>query len=155
MSRTKDLASRLREVVLNGRWIANTNYRDQLMQINLQQATKKIGALNSIAALTFHINYYLEGLIKVMEEGKLEMSDQFSFDLAPLLTESDWEKLRNSLFMNAEKFAALIELMSEAQLDSPFVDAKYGTWLRNLEGVIEHSYYHLGQVSLIRKLSGS
>lgn len=155
MSRTKDLASRLREVVLNGRWIANNNYRDQLMQINLQQATKKIGALNSIAALTFHINYYLEGLIKVMEEGKLEMSDQFSFDLAPLLTESDWEKLRNSLFMNAEKFAALIEQMSEAQLDSPFVDAKYGTWLRNLEGVIEHSYYHLGQVSLIRKLSGS
>jgi hypothetical protein len=42
--------------------------------------------------------------------------------------------------------------MDDARLDQSFVDEKYGTWLRNIEGVIEHCYYHLGQVSLIRKM---
>lgn len=27
-----------------------------------------------------------------------------------------------------------------------------GSYLRNIEGVIEHSYYHLGQISLIKKM---
>jgi hypothetical protein len=34
MDRPKYLADRLREVLLNGRWIANTNYRDQLSQLS-------------------------------------------------------------------------------------------------------------------------
>jgi len=42
--------------------------------------------------------------------------------------------------------------MEDATLDSVFVDEKYGTYLRNIEGVIEHCYYHLGQISLIKKL---
>jgi hypothetical protein len=42
--------------------------------------------------------------------------------------------------------------MEDALLDQPFVDEKYGSYLRNIEGVIEHSYYHLGQISLIRKM---
>lgn len=43
-----------------------------------------------------------------------------------------------------------IALTDEAIL-SPFVMEKYGTYLRNLEGVIEHSYYHLGQIAIIKK----
>ena len=42
--------------------------------------------------------------------------------------------------------------MPDTKLEEPFVDEKYGTYLRNIEAVIEHSYYHLGQISLIRKL---
>lgn len=42
--------------------------------------------------------------------------------------------------------------MEDRIFDQPFIDEKYGTVLRNIEGVIEHSYYHLGQISLIRKM---
>ena len=49
-------------------------------------------------------------------------------------------------------FANQVEQMEESMLDQPFADEKYGSYLRNIEGVIEHSYYHLGQVSLIRKM---
>lgn len=42
--------------------------------------------------------------------------------------------------------------MDSAKLDEPFVDEKYGSYLRNIEGVIEHSYYHLGQVVLVKKM---
>jgi len=42
--------------------------------------------------------------------------------------------------------------MSNEKLDEAFVDVKYGSYQRNIEGVIEHSYYHLGQISLVRKM---
>lgn len=31
--------------------------------------------------LTFHIDYYLKGLIQVMDGGELEIRDKYSFDL--------------------------------------------------------------------------
>lgn len=49
------IANRLREVLLDGHWIANTNFKEQILSLNWEQATQKIGNLNTIAALTFHI----------------------------------------------------------------------------------------------------
>ncbi len=150
--RSKLLADRLREVVFNGKWVANTNYRDQLVNTSLQQANQKAGKLNTIAALVYHIDYYFNGLNRVFESGRLEISDQFSFDHAPVADEEGWNSRKDAFFANAESFAAHVEQMTDEELDSPFVNPKYGTWLRNIEGVIEHCYYHLGQISLIRKL---
>jgi len=152
MTRNITIANRLREVFLNGHWIANTNFKEQLQSLNWQQATQKVDNLNSIAALTFHINYYLAGLLNAFETGKLEISDKYSFDLPPITSESDWDKLINTFLHNAENFAGKVEQMEEYIFDEPFVDEKYGTFSRNIEGVIEHSYYHLGQISLIRKM---
>lgn len=152
MARNLTIASRLREVFLNGHWIANTNYQEQILNVNWQQATQKVGHLNTIAALTYHINYYLEGLLNAFETGKLEISDKFSFDLPPINAESDWNKMVTDFLSNSEKFADSVEQMDDSIFDQPFIDEKYGTFLRNIEGVIEHSYYHLGQISLIRKM---
>jgi len=58
-----------------------------------------------------------------------------------------------SKFWNdSEEFANLIEQMPDEKLDQFFVDQKYGTYKRNIEAMIEHSYYHLGQIVLIRKM---
>jgi hypothetical protein len=152
MARNTTIAGRIREVLLDGRWIANTNFKDQLQQVDQQQATTKIGSLNTIAALTYHINYYLDGLLRAFHTGILDISDKYSFDMPPVNTEADWLQLRDTLFANAEKFADYVAQMPDAQFDAPFIDEKYGDYLRNIEAVIEHSYYHLGQVSLIRKM---
>lgn len=152
MRRNLSIAMRLREVLLNGHWIANTNYKEQILNINWQQAIQKVDGLNTIAALTYHINYYLAGLLNAFEKGKLEINDKYSFDLPPVNSETDWNKLVTDFLNNAEKFANLIERMDDSIFDQPFVEEKYGSYLRNIEGVIEHSYYHLGQISLIRKM---
>jgi hypothetical protein len=152
MTRNVTIASRLREVLLNGHWIANTNYKEQLLNINWQQATQKVYNLNTIAALTYHINYYLIGLLNAFEKGNLEISDKFSFDLPPINSEAEWNKMVIDFLNNSEKFADQVEQMEDSIFDQPFIDEKYGTFLRNIEGVIEHSYYHLGQISLIRKI---
>ncbi|WP_316845066.1 hypothetical protein [Pedobacter psychrodurus] len=67
MKRSEFIANRLREVLLNGYWIANTNYKDQLLSLTWEQAIYKIADLNTIGALTYHINYYLSGILNVFK----------------------------------------------------------------------------------------
>ncbi|MGY3795578.1 DinB family protein [uncultured Aquimarina sp.] len=150
--RTKQIANRFREVVLNGRWIANTNYKDQLSKISWEQANKKVSDLNTIGLLTFHINYYIEGVLNVLKGGDLEIRDKYSFDAPSITSEEDWQALQQRLYNNSESFADLIEQMSDVQLDEVFVDEKYGTYQRNIDAMIEHAYYHLGQITLINKM---
>src|SRR5690606_34862018 len=104
MERNKELANRLHEVLLNGRWIANTNYKLHIENITWKQATQKIGTLNTIVALTFHINYYLAGILNVFKGGDLLIQDQYSFDMQPIESESDWKKLMDEFLVNSEAF---------------------------------------------------
>ena len=152
MTRSLFIANRLKEVLLNGHWIANTNYKEQLLSINREEATQKIGSLNTIAAITFHINYYLSGLLNVFNGGTLDISDKYSFDCPPIPSETEWKSLINEFLIHSEKFADAVAQMQDEKFDAIFVDEKYGTYLRNIEGVIEHSYYHLGQISLLKKM---
>ena len=155
MSQSNDLANRFREVTLNGTWIANTNLKALIHDINLKDATKKNDQLNTIAQLTFHLGYYISGVLQVLEGGTLDIKDQYSFDMPALVTENDWKKLRYKVLSDAEQFARRVSALSEHQLKQIFVDKKYGSYKRNIEGVIEHCYYHLGQISLIKKMNES
>ncbi|CAM3850683.1 DUF1572 domain-containing protein [Flavobacterium branchiophilum] len=146
------LSDRLRAVYLDGYWIANTNFKTQLELTNWQQATQKLDNLNTIAALIFHINYYLEGLLNAFDSGKIEISDAFSFDCPPIQSDADWNNMIRIFLDHAEKFSVLVENLDESVFEQPFFDDQYGSMIRNIEGVIEHSYYHLGQIVLINKL---
>ncbi|MBL7897872.1 MAG: DinB family protein [Crocinitomicaceae bacterium] len=149
------LSTRISEVFLNGKWIANTNYKEQLESVSLEQALKTVGQLNSIAALTYHVNYYVSGVLNVLKGGKLEISDKFSFDMPALDSDAQWKKLKDDFQRNAQDLALHIEQMDDTKLNEIFVDERYGTYCRNIEALIEHGYYHLGQISLIRKLIGT
>ncbi|WP_288444215.1 DUF1572 domain-containing protein [uncultured Chryseobacterium sp.] len=152
MSSVSQLAKRFREVLLDGFWIANTNFKDQLSEVSWEQAVTKVDALNTIAMLTFHIDYYIAGIVNVFEGGDLEIKDKFSFDIPSIESQQQWEALLSKLWTDSERFAALLEQMPDSQLDEVFVDEKYGTYRRNIDGMIEHCYYHLGQITLIKKL---
>jgi uncharacterized damage-inducible protein DinB len=147
-----NLANRLREVLLDGKWIANTNLKEQITSVSWQQAIQKVENLNTIALLTFHINYYLKGVLNVFEGGNLEIKDKYSFDMPEITSESDWNNLVNELLNNAENFINHVEKMDDNLLNQPFVKEEYGSYSRNIEAQIEHSYYHLGQISLLKKL---
>ncbi len=152
MKKSEVLANRLREVLLNGHWIANTNYKQQIESVTWLQANQTIGSLNTIAVLIYHINYYLAGILNVFNGGKLEIRDAYSFDMPAITSEQDWIKLISEFLSNSEKFILKVEQMNKQTLNAVFVEEKYGTYQRNIEGVIEHSYYHLGQISLIKKI---
>jgi len=150
--RSKALAQRFEEVMLNGKWIAFTNVKEQLEKTSLKEATTEVGDLNTIAALAFHLNYYIEGMVSVLKGGPLVMSDKDSFNIPELKTESEWNDLKTNLSNNSEVLRDLISGLSEDQLNATFFDEKYGDYHRNMVGMTEHGYYHLGQIVIIRKM---
>lgn len=152
MNNTTTLANRLIEVLTEGKWITGTNYKEQIENLNWKEAIKSIDDLNSIAKLIFHIHYYIQGVNKVLEGGLLEIKDKYSFDAPPIESEKDWMDLKDKFCLDAEKLIQLVEEMPEHKLTENFADEKYGNYHRNIDIMIEHSYYHLGQVLLIKKL---
>ncbi|TDO94995.1 DUF1572 domain-containing protein [Flavobacterium sp. 245] len=151
MKNTIEIANRFREVILNGTWIANTNFKDQLENLDWKIAVSPIQNLNTIAALAQHIHYYINGINQVFRGGTLDIKDQFSFEFPPIHSQEQWDIFLTKFWNDSEEFASLVEKMTDEKIDDVFVDAKYGTYKRNIEAMIEHSYYHLGQIVLIKK----
>lgn len=151
MNTQTKLANRFREVILSGTWIANTNFKDQLQNLDWKIATAKFRDLNTIAVLAQHVHYYINGIKEVLLGGELEISDKFSFDFPPIESQQQWETFLTRFLKDSEIFANLLEKLSEEKLNTHFVAEKYGTYLRNIDGMIEHSYYHLGQIVLLKK----
>ena len=152
METTHQIAKRFREVILDGTWIANTNYNDQLAQMDWKTATSEVNSLNTIAVLAQHIHYYIDGMNAVFKGGTLDIKDKFSFDFPAIQSQEEWESFLSKFWKDSETFAALIEQMPDEKLKEFFSEEKYGTYYRNINAMIEHSYYHLGQIVLIRKM---
>lgn len=146
------LANRLKEVLSDGKWVTGTNFKEQILDLDWKIATKKVHNLNSIADLTFHISYYLAGVSKVLQGGSLDIKDKYSFDYPTITSEQDWKKLVNKFSSDSSLFVDLVEKMTSDKLFEPFTNEKYGTYYRNIDVMIEHTYYHLGQILLIKKI---
>lgn len=150
MISTTHIAKHFRDVHFGGNW-TSVNLKDALAGVTWQQATTQVQGFNTITALVFHINY-VSAVLKVLQGGPLDAHDKYSFDLPPILSAEDWEKLLDKTWADAENFAAAIEQLPESKLWEDFMDKKYGNYYRNLHGIIEHTHYHLGQIVLIKKM---
>jgi len=151
MNLTAQIAKHFREVHFGGNW-TSSNLKDHLADVTWQQATTQVYSINPIATLVYHINYYVSAILKVLRGEPLDAHDKYSFDLPPILSQEDWEKLLDKTWTDAEDFAILVEQLPESKLGENFSDEKYGSYYRNLHGVIEHTHYHLGQIVLIKKI---
>ena len=148
---TKEIARHVREVHFGENW-TDSCLKDQLEDVDWLEATTQVHALNSISSLAYHINYYIVAVIGVLQNKPLVAQDKESFNLPPISSQEDWNKLLEKIWADAEKFAVLIENFPEEKLFEDMSDKKYGSFYRNFQGIIEHFYYHLGQIALIKKI---
>lgn len=152
MKLNESLANRLKEVLTEGKWVIGTNFKEQIIDLDWKEAVQKIDTLNSIADLTFHVSYYIAGMANVLEGGSLDIRDKYSFDYPPITSNKDWRDLVNKFCSDAERFISLVEKMTEEKLYETFVEEQYGNYLRNINAIMEHAYYHFGQVVIIKKM---
>jgi uncharacterized damage-inducible protein DinB len=146
------LANRLREILLSGKWVVGTNFREQIEELTWKEATTQVENFNTIASITFHINYYLSGVMEVFKGGDLTIRDKYSFDAPEIKNEVDWNRRKEKLVADSKEFIRLIETMAPDRFMDVFVKEEYGSYLRSIDVIIEHTYYHLGQIILIKKL---
>jgi hypothetical protein len=145
------LARHLREVHFGGNW-TSVNLKEQLAGVSWQQATTQVDSLNTIAALVYHVNYYVDAVLKLLQQQPLKASDKYSFSHQPITSAEDWQGMLDKTWADAENFAVLVEQMPEHKLWEDLWENKYGDFYRNIQGIIEHTHYHLGQIVLIKKL---
>lgn len=65
----------------------------------------------------------------------------------------NWQNIFASFFgavTGAENFATDLERFPENKLWDDFSEGKYGNYFRNIQGIIEHTHYHLGQIVFIK-----
>jgi hypothetical protein len=148
---TSQIAKQFSEVYFGGNWTA-VNLKQTLNDVDWQQATTKIHSFNTIAALVYHINYYVAGVLKYLQGEPLEIRDKFSFEHPPVESQQDWQRLLDKGWTDAEDFARVVEQLPDSRLDEIFVNENYGSYYRNLSGIVEHAHYHLGQIVIIKKL---
>lgn len=151
MRTTHQIAKHLREVHFGGNW-TTVNLKDQLSDVSWQMATTGLSGMNTIAVLTYHSCYYVTALLGVLRGEGLVAKDAYSFEIPPIHCAQDWDQMLENCWTNAEMAAKLIEQLPDDLLETPFVDEKYGTYFRNLAGIIEHLHYHLGQIALLKKI---
>lgn len=151
MNTPAQIAKHFRDVHFGGNW-TTVNLKDNVADITWEQAITQVHSFNTIATLVYHTNYYVAAVMKVLQGEPLNAKDSYSFNLPPITCKEDWEKLKEKTFTDASNFALLVEQLPESKLAENFTDEKYGTYYRNLHGIIEHLHYHLGQISLIKKM---
>lgn len=145
------IAKHIRDVHFGGNWTCS-NLEEILSDVTLDEALQQIYGLNSIATLTFHIHYYAVAITNVLEGLPLEAKDEYSFAHPSFENDSDWKEFVANVLTQADAFSRLAAKLKDEHLMIDFTDEKYGSYFRNLIGFVEHTHYHLGQISLIRKI---
>ena len=151
MNLAKLIAKQFWDLHFGGNWTA-VNMKQTLADVSWEHATTQVFNLNTIDRLVYHTHYYVDAVMNVLQGEPLNAMDKFSFDHPPIQSEEEWQELINKVWESAEKFAFLVEVLPEHRLWEPFADGKYGNYYRNIQGIIEHTHYHLGQIVLIKKM---
>ena len=154
MKTTEKFAQHLKQLYTGGNW-TGVCLKDVLEDVNLKMATQKVQNLNSILALTFHINYYIEAVSGVLNEGVLDAHDKYSFDHPEMTTEQEWQDFKETVLLNGSHLSEAIAALPDEILDTFFTDVKYGSYHRNFIGLLEHTHYHLGQMAILKKILAS
>lgn len=150
--RAIELANRLKEVLTEGKWVTGTNYVNEISDISFEKATKSVQGLNTIADLTFHILYYIKGVNEVFNGKPLTIKDKYSFDGPEINNEESWNHLRSEFLTHSNILIEHVEKLNDKKLSADFANEDYGSYERNINAMIEHCYYHFGQIKLIKKM---
>lgn len=151
MNLSKHLSQHLYQVYFGGNW-TTVNYRDVLADVSWQEATASLKEMNTMATLVQHTFYYTQALKRVLKGEPLAAKDELSFTHPEIQNEEDWLTFKSDLFKDVEDTVHILAAFSDDRWNDWFEEEKYGTYHRNVLGIIEHLHYHLGQLVIIKKL---
>ena len=151
MTTFEAIALHLRQVYFEKNWTASC-LKPALDVVAFEHIHLSPLGLNSIAWLAYHIGYYISIASERLNGGSYDMLDAISFDHPPLETPEAWDAFREELYAQAETFAQQLEVLDDSLLHTDFEAPKYGSYWRNVMGIVEHTHYHLGQLVLVHKI---
>jgi hypothetical protein len=142
------IAQHFYEVNYGNNW-TDAAVKQVLEGVSYDQATRKVGNANTIALLLFHMNFYNMVVYDRLVGIKRNFEHEESLQQPTINNEEDWQQLQKTYFENADKIYQAILQFDESRL---FEQTTRNTPYKNLHGLVEHIHYHLGQISLLKKV---
>lgn len=150
MQVSKAIAQRIKEVYFGGSW-TTASVKEFLTGLSIKEANTILNDGNSIYTILHHCHYYTLVQRNVLLGKELLGSDKESFEVPPINSEGELNHFKTKVLEEANDFINLVHKLDDEILMQPFFAEKYGNYYRNLNGLIEHWNYHLGQLYYIRK----
>jgi hypothetical protein len=149
---THAIAQHIRDIHFGNNW-SDIDMTTTLADVTWQQAVATpIPNANSIAVLVFHTNFYLNYVHKSIKEGVYKFDHDDSFKMPPIESEADWQALLKKTWDDAEAFAQMVEKLDVGVGFYTAVPPFQSSFYKNLQGIVEHNHYHLGQIVVLKKL---
>jgi uncharacterized damage-inducible protein DinB len=151
MQITNTIASHIKECFEGENW-TDVNIADTIENVTWQQAQQQTAASqNTIASLLHHI-YYWNGIMLQRIVGiNPSVPETNGFDVGELKNENDWNDLKEKTRASFMQLADAVKNFPEEKLFEVSPTGK-SSYYKNFQGIVEHTYYHLGQIVILKKL---
>lgn len=149
MKLTEAIAQHFYEVNYGNNW-TDACMKDVLSGISYRQATQQVGNANTIALLLFHIDFYNLVVLDRLLGTSRAFQHEESLQTPSIHSTAEWLQLQQKYFENVDRLHAAILDFPDDRL---FETTSRNTPYKNLHGVVEHIHYHLGQISLLKKIN--
>jgi uncharacterized damage-inducible protein DinB len=135
------------------------NWTDSWITKNLEDVSRKealqvtAGSVNTVASLLYHITFYNKVIEQRLKGTDPYINESNGFDMPVIHSDEDWEALKADNLQTAKDLAALIKDIPDTRLQQPVLKLPGSeSYYRQLHGVIEHAYYHLGQIVILKNI---
>jgi uncharacterized damage-inducible protein DinB len=146
------LAQHITDVYKGNNW-TDVNINETIKNIDWKQAQQQTEASpNTIASLLHHL-YYWNGIISKRMDGETPViPEENGFDVPYLNSEEEWNALKEKTHQSFIQLAEKVKNFPEEKLMNNYSPEINSTIYRNIQGLVEHAHYHLGQIVILKNI---
>ena len=122
-----------------------------LQGITAEQATARpFDQAHSIWELGLHIAAWLRACRSRLEGDRTQLTDSEDWPAVTDTGDQAWADARKSIKQAQTELGSAISLLDDSRLDQPIIEGMSSVYV-TLQGVIQHSLYHAGQIAILKK----
>lgn len=151
-SHINNLVNQIRDLEDGNNWL-DVNLKEKIESISEEQSfIRPVPELHSVAELVSHILVWRQSVIQKLKgiKPKLQVNDPLDWRTNNELKNIGWSGLKSELYSTTGELIELIQNKEDGFLDEKDMDNYPFRYL--LEGIIQHDFYHLGQIGITLKL---
>lgn len=153
-NKLQDISKRLNQVFQDDPWYGES-IMDVLENLNIDDVNKiPREDFNSIARIVLHMITWREFAIKSFQGDdsfNVQQNDANDWKEITITTEQEWESLLRKLKETQSNILSILQASQDSILNQKVPTRTYSIEYL-LEGIIQHDVYHLGQITLVKKL---
>ncbi len=116
----------------------------------VKAASKPLRNAHSIWEIVLHVNAWLDAARRRIEGEKLNLTDEQDWPALKKKGPQTWKETLQNLENNQILLENIVKQLPDARLSDNLTGGAYTIYFQ-LQGIIQHTLYHTGQIALLRK----